>query len=124
MSRSRLISILFVIVLAVAGVIGAGFVPRIARKKELVASASEAPGPPAVRVTRVELAPSLSELELPCDLQAMIESPINARVEGYIGRRLVDIGSRVNKGDLLAELETPEVDQQIRQARATIAQHQ
>lgn len=122
-SGGRLVSILILAALAVLGVIGAGFIPRIAKKRELVAAASEAARPPGVRVGKVELAASLSELELPCDLQAMIESPINARVEGYISRRLVDIGSKVNKGDLLAELETPELDQQIRQAKATISQH-
>jgi RND family efflux transporter MFP subunit len=61
-------------------------------------------------------------LELPCDLVAMIESPILARVEGYISKRAVEIGSRVKKGDLMVELETPELDQQIRQAQAAVSQ--
>lgn len=52
----------------------------------------------------------------------MIETPIYARVEGYIRKRVVDIGSRVKKGDLMMELETPELDQQIRQSRAAISQ--
>ena len=53
---------------------------------------------------------------------ALIESPIYARVEGYISKRHVDIGWKVKKGQILAELETPELDQQIKQARAAVSQ--
>jgi len=59
------------------------------------------------------------ELVLPGTLQAYVESPIYARTNGYLLRWYKDIGSRVNKGDLLADIDTPEVDQELRQARAT-----
>ncbi len=59
------------------------------------------------------------ELLLPGTLQAYTESPIYARTNGYLVRWYKDIGSRVNKGDLLAKIDTPEVDQELSQARAT-----
>jgi RND family efflux transporter MFP subunit len=52
-------------------------------------------------------------------LQAYIEAPIYARTNGYLGHWYKDIGSRVRKGELLADLETPEIDQELSQARAT-----
>ncbi len=58
------------------------------------------------------------ELILPASLQAYEESPIYARTSGYLLRWYKDIGSRVNKGELLAEIDTPEVDQELSQARA------
>jgi RND family efflux transporter MFP subunit len=59
------------------------------------------------------------ELVLPGSLQAYEESPIYARTSGYLLHWYKDIGSHVNKGDLLAEIDTPEVDQELSQARAT-----
>ncbi len=58
------------------------------------------------------------ELVLPGTLQAYEESPIYARTNGYLLRWYKDIGSRVKKGDLLADIDTPEVDQELMQARA------
>src|SRR5439155_14432660 len=75
-----------------------------------------------VNVGRVKLAPSKSSLELPCQTVAMVETPIYARADGYLKQRPVDIGQRVKKGQLLMEIETPELDQQITQAKATVAQ--
>jgi membrane fusion protein, multidrug efflux system len=59
------------------------------------------------------------ELILPGNLQAYEESPIYARTNGYLLRWYKDIGSRVNQGDLLADIDTPEIDQELLQARAT-----
>jgi RND family efflux transporter MFP subunit len=58
------------------------------------------------------------ELVLPGTMQAYEESPIYARTNGYLLRWYKDIGSRVNKGELLADIDTPEVDQELMQARA------
>ncbi len=60
----------------------------------------------------------------PANLQGYIETPIYARTNGYIKRWLVDIGAHVTAGQLLAEIETPELDQQLRQAEAAQAQAQ
>ena len=71
-----------------------------------------------VTTTSAKLAKSGQDLTLPGTLQGLIESPIYARASGYVLRWTKDIGSRVNKGDLLAEIDTPEVDQQLSQAVA------
>jgi RND family efflux transporter MFP subunit len=62
-----------------------------------------------------------SELVLPGNIQANYEAPIYARTSGYLKRWLVDIGTPVKAGQLLAEIESPEVDQQLRQAEADLA---
>lgn len=61
------------------------------------------------------------DLVLPGTIEAFVESPIYARTNGYLKKWYHDIGSRVQKGDLLAEIDTPEVDQQLSQARADLA---
>src|ERR1700689_5110658 len=65
--------------------------------------------------------PSGSELVLPGTVQANIDAPIYARTSGYLKRWLVDIGTRVKAGQLLAEIDTPEVQQQLSQAQAEVA---
>lgn len=122
-SRRSLLSLLTVLSLAIAGVIGAGMWPRLNKQKALLAEAkTESAKLPVVRVAKVKRAEGSADLELPADLQALIESPIYARVEGYISKRNVDIGWKVKKGQVLVELETPELDQQLRQARAAVSQ--
>jgi multidrug efflux pump subunit AcrA (membrane-fusion protein) len=60
------------------------------------------------------------EIALPGNTQAFTDAPIYARTNGYLKRWYFDIGARVKQGDLLAEIETPEVDQQLMQARADL----
>ena len=63
-----------------------------------------------------------SELSLPGNIQAVTESPVLARASGYVRKRYADIGDRVSANQLLAEIEAPELDQQVEQAKATLAQ--
>jgi RND family efflux transporter MFP subunit len=79
---------------------------------------------PRVEVIQVVRSSSQSELLLPGNIQAVTEAPILARSDGYIKRRLVDIGDRVQAGQTLAEIEAPELDQQVRQAQANVQQMQ
>jgi RND family efflux transporter MFP subunit len=74
----------------------------------------------AVDVTHPLSAAPTQEVVLPGSTQAFVDSPIYARTSGYLKRWYFDIGARVKEGDLLAEIETPEIDQQLRQARADL----
>ncbi|WP_437191195.1 efflux RND transporter periplasmic adaptor subunit [Planctomicrobium sp. SH527] len=77
---------------------------------------------PQVQVVRVRLAPAQTETTLPGDVQAIEETTVYARTTGYLKRWLVDIGDEVEAGQLLAEIDAPEVDQQLRQAQAELGQ--
>jgi len=111
--------------LLVAVCIAGGLLPRLSRQKGLLAAAAEtAAQRPVVLVSPAHLASAQDTIDLPGDLQSIIEAPIFARADGFIKTRLVDIGDRVHTGQLMAELETPELDQQINQARATLEQSQ
>jgi RND family efflux transporter MFP subunit len=77
-----------------------------------------------VSVTHPQSSSSQLNVTFPANIQAYIETPIYARTNGYIKRWFVDIGAQVQRGQLLAEIETPELDQQLRQAEASQAQVQ
>ncbi len=122
----RPVLVFFAVIAAlVATAIVAGVIPRLAKEKSLLAASEEvASQKPVVIVSKARLEASKGSIDLPGDLQAMIESPIFSRADGYLKTRLVDVGSHVKTGELMAEIETPELDQQISQARATLAQAQ
>ncbi len=75
---------------------------------------------PTVAVTHPTSEVAQEDLVLPGTLQAYVESPIYARTNGYLQKWYHDIGTRVPKGELLADIDTPEVDQQLSQARADL----
>ena len=75
-------------------------------------------GSAPVTVVHPKTEPSDENLVLPSTLQAFTESPIYARTNGYLAKWYKDIGSRVSKGELLADIETPEIDQELMQAKA------
>lgn len=120
--RVAWIAVLLVVTVGVA-LLGVGAVPRWRQNAKLGAAqkASEAEGP-VVTVVRAQRTPPVSELLLPGNVQAIEEAPIYARTNGYLRQRFVDIGSRVPEGQVLAEIETPELDQELNQARAALAQ--
>jgi RND family efflux transporter MFP subunit len=76
---------------------------------------------PTVAVIRPEPGAPAQEIILPGTMQAYTDAPIYARTSGYLKRRLVDIGAHVRAGQLLAEIDTPEINQQLQQARADLA---
>jgi multidrug efflux pump subunit AcrA (membrane-fusion protein) len=108
-----------------AGLLAVGILPRIKRQKKIM-SASQAikDSVPTVDVITAEHAPATSELALPGNIEAIQTTPISARTNGYLCRWYADIGDRVKAGQLLAEIDTPEVDQQLQQTRANLAQAQ
>jgi RND family efflux transporter MFP subunit len=79
---------------------------------------------PAVRVAAVRAADSKITVSLPATTTAFEAANIFARTSGYVEKRYVDIGDRVKTGDLLADIIAPELDHQITQAKATLAQNQ
>jgi RND family efflux transporter MFP subunit len=106
------------IALVVALILGAwGIFVRIGARNALSKEASEV-AVPVVQVVRPAPAQDADSLILPANVQAYADAPIYARTNGYLRRRLVDIGAHVKKGQLLAEIDTPEVTQQIAQAEA------
>ncbi len=101
--------------------ITAGAVTLLTKKGEADALAKEtdAVAIPTVAVVQPTKGPGSDELILPGNLQAFIESPIFARTNGYLLKWYKDMGSQVEKGELLAAIDTPEVDQELSQARAS-----
>jgi RND family efflux transporter MFP subunit len=102
----------------------AGYVP-LARRQNLIRAEShqQEQALPRVEVIQVGRSTRDSEIELPGNIQAITEAPLLARASGYIQKR-VDIGDRVKSGQTLAEIEAPELDDQVRQAKATQQQAQ
>jgi RND family efflux transporter MFP subunit len=106
---------------ALAGSLVATTLPRLRHAQELDAAAARAAGsPPRVSVATARRALPTSELTLPGNAQALRETALYARVTGYVKRWMVDIGDRVREGQLLAEISTPDVDDQLAQARANL----
>ncbi len=117
--RLKIIAIVFAIALVVAYVA----VNRIRQGSEdQLAQATERQSslPPAVVVVTAEKAAPTVSLTLPGSTAAWYESTIYARVNGYVGKWYVDIGDRVKKGQVLAEIETPDLDAQLAGAGATL----
>jgi RND family efflux transporter MFP subunit len=106
-------------VVAVLFVLGAiiGLAVRFSESRAL-AKETESLAVPSVVVIHPQQEAPQQELVLPSSLQAYTESPIYARTSGYVAKWYKDIGSRVEKGQLLADIETPEVDQELMQAAA------
>ena len=116
-SRLFLVFILIVIALVVVGAFQL-FQRRV--EYQALASNTETLAVPTVAVIHPIAEAGDENLVLPGTLQAYVESPIYARTNGYLKTWSHDIGSRVNKGDLLADIDTPEVDQQLSQSRADL----
>jgi RND family efflux transporter MFP subunit len=120
--RSLLVVILMLAALAVAGYY-LGYLPRQKREQVLAAeSQNTTQSLPLVNVVKVGRSSTKSSLVLPGNIQAVTEAPILARASGYIKKRNADIGDRVKAGQVLAEIEAPELEQQIRQAKASVDQ--
>ena len=102
-----------------------GYVPMQRREATLRAeSDARQKRLPQVTVMRVGRAADQNNVKLPGTMQASTEAPILARTDGYLKRRLVDIGDRVRAGQVVAEIDAPELDQQIHQAEAASEQAQ
>lgn len=112
--------IAIIAVLTVVGLIVSGILPRIQARASLHRETREM-AIASVTVVHPTRAPASSEIVLPANVQAFIDAPIYARTNGYLKKWYVDIGSRVKTGQLLAEIDTPEVNQALGQARADLS---
>jgi RND family efflux transporter MFP subunit len=119
-SRSRLV-VFWLILFVVFGVLAFLSLSERRSSSRALADQTIRDAVPYVSVIHADQVPGESELILPGTMQAYIESPIYARTNGYLKNWYKDIGSHVKKGELLADIETPEVDQQLDQAKADLA---
>jgi RND family efflux transporter MFP subunit len=116
---SRVFTILFLVVAALV-VLGAITLFQRRTQYQALAKETETLAIPTVAVIHASVESAEEDLVLPGTMQAYVESPIYARTNGYLKKWYHDIGSRVRQGDLLVDIDTPEVDQQLSQARADL----
>ncbi|GJG86956.1 hypothetical protein tb265_21370 [Gemmatimonadetes bacterium T265] len=122
--RSLIIGAL-VVLAALAGFLLLGILPRRSRDKQLRQQEQQSArndSVPAVTVVKVASGDSAAEFTLPGNVQGLREAAVFARATGYVRRFLVDIGQRVRAGQVLAVLDAPDVEEQLREARANEAQ--
>jgi RND family efflux transporter MFP subunit len=111
-----------ILLIGIAGIgllVASGILPRLRSRKALAAETNELAAPTVLVVQPKQGAPA-QEILLPGNIQAFVDAPISARTNGYLKRWYFDIGSHVKQGQLLAEIESPEVDQQLSQAQADL----
>lgn len=115
-------ALLFLIVLLVVAVVLAvvGIVPRL-RAAKVLQQQTTAMAPPDVLVAPPQVGKPDQEVVLPGNMYAYVDSPINARTNGYLEKWYFDIGAHVKKGQLLAVIASPEVDKQLAQAKQDLA---
>ena len=104
-----------------AALLATGVIPRFINRQHMEQAAAAAHLPIVTVGTAVAGEPN-AELNLPSSVEAQQTTPIYPRVNGYVKSLLVDIGTKVKAGDLLAEIETPELDEQVKSAQAALAQ--
>jgi RND family efflux transporter MFP subunit len=119
----RLLVIGALIVVALAGALVAGTLPRLRQEREVNAAAAQvAAAPPRVTVAVARRSGASAERVLPGNSLPLLEAALFPRATGYIKTRLVDIGDRVKAGQLLAHIDAPDIDDQLAQARANLEQ--
>jgi RND family efflux transporter MFP subunit len=112
--------VLIIAVIVVAAVLVSGIVSRVKARTRLKAETAQVALTAVSVVSPKQTAPA-EEIILPGNVQPFITSPVYARTNGYLKKWYFDIGAHVKKGQLLAVIETPEVDQQLQQARSNLS---
>jgi RND family efflux transporter MFP subunit len=113
------IALLLVALAAIGWFVYKGITSRVSAEKALVKETTES-ALLTVSVVHPKITTEARQLDLPGNTQALIDAPIYARTSGYLRKWYADIGTRVTAGQLLAEIEAPEVEQQLQQARADL----
>jgi len=120
LSGAKALLLAFALVLGAVALAVLGIVPRV-RARTTLRKQTEELAAPAVIVARPQPGRLSQDLILPGNIQAFTDSPIYARTSGYLKSWAFDIGAHVKKGQRLAVIESPELDQQLAQARADLA---
>src|ERR1700747_2569106 len=120
----RLILFLFAGLVVLAALAVYGLITSSATTEKLVQQATQAASEQTVTVVKPERLPAAVSVELPGQTQAYIQAPVFAQTSGYLKKWYFDIGAPVKAGEVLAELDTPQVDQQLNQAKATLKEAQ
>jgi RND family efflux transporter MFP subunit len=108
---------------AVAALVLAGVLPRLSHDRAMAAEETHAAAvAPKVLAAKVERSNTEGDLVLPGSVQPLQETNVYARANGYVRKWMVDIGAQVKKGQVLAELDIPDIDEQLRQAQAAANQ--
>jgi RND family efflux transporter MFP subunit len=118
-SRGKSWLVLIVALVVIAALLASGIWSRVKARTNLKAETAQV-ALTAVSVVSPKQTEPTQEIILPGNVQPFITSPIYARTNGYLRKWYVDIGAHVKKGQLLAVIETPEVDQQLQQARSNL----
>ena len=116
MPRLRTVLVLLLVLVIAAVVVASGIIPRL-RSRQVLRQQTDIAAEPTVTVVPPERGTPSEEVVLPGNIQAFVDAPIYARTSGYLKRWYFDLGAHVKQGQLLAEIESPEVDQQLQQAR-------
>jgi RND family efflux transporter MFP subunit len=104
------------------GLFWLGYGPRLKREVTVRAATEGAPAALKVRIDKVKAGKAEEDLELPGTLDSRKESPVYARAEGYIRARLVGFGDRVKAGQVLVEIDSPEIEREYQRAKAALSQ--
>jgi RND family efflux transporter MFP subunit len=122
-SRSHRYTVIGGVAIVLAAGLALGVLPRVRAQSRLATEAAQV-ARPLVNVTNVAHHPVNVQLSLPGDVRAFEETKIYARADGYLLKWNTDIGARVEAGQILGEIDTPELDQELNQSRAALAQSQ
>lgn len=117
--RARGLTTAIIALAIVAAIVISGILPRL-RARAALRQQTYRLAIPVVDAIHPQRGAPQTEIVLPGNMQAFMDSPIYARTSGYLQKWYVDIGARVKQGQLLAEIETPEIQQQLDQARADL----
>src|SRR5581483_9404616 len=120
MKALRFVIVLILVLVIVGLVVASGILPRLHQQQTLKQQTVIA-AEPAVTVTHPKPGNPAEEVILPGNIQAFTDAPIYARTSGYLKAWYFDIGAHVKQGQLLAVIESPEVDQQLQQAREELS---
>jgi RND family efflux transporter MFP subunit len=119
MSRLGRALVPILILAAVVALVVSGILPRLRARQELKRQ-TEYFAAPTVFVVHPKVSAASEEVVLPGNIQAFTDAPIYARTNGYLKKWYRDLGAHVRQGDLLAEIESPEIDQQLQQAQEEV----